>query len=79
MAVAEDAEVEVQDVDDEDSAAESCLARKVASFGMASRHDYTPRRIQSEQESTIAEDPSLPHAWLFGHYTNPFHFDFTVL
>jgi hypothetical protein len=36
---------EVEDVEDEDSAAESPLARKVASFGMSARRHYTLRRI----------------------------------
>jgi hypothetical protein len=36
---------EAEDVEDEDSMAESRLARKVASFGMAARRYYTLRRI----------------------------------
>jgi len=36
---------EVEDEVDEDSATESRLARKVASFGMAAGRYYTPRRI----------------------------------
>lgn len=36
---------EVEDVEDADSAAESLLARKVASFGMALGRYYTLRRI----------------------------------
>jgi hypothetical protein len=36
---------EVEDVEDEDSVAESRLARKVASFGMAVGRYYTLRRI----------------------------------
>ena len=43
MEVEEDEEVE--DVEDEDSAAESRLARKVASFGMGLGRYYTLRRI----------------------------------
>jgi len=43
MEVEEDKEVE--DVEDADSAAESRLARKVASFGMTLGRYYTLRRI----------------------------------
>jgi hypothetical protein len=35
----------VEEVEDEDSAAEARLARKVASFGMFARRHYTLRRI----------------------------------
>jgi hypothetical protein len=40
---------EVEDLMDEDSAAESRLARKVASFGMAAGRYYTPGRMNSER------------------------------
>ena len=40
---------DVEEIEDEDSAAEkSCLARKLASFGMGVRAHYTPWRMQSE-------------------------------
>jgi dihydroxyacetone kinase len=42
---------EVEDVEDEESAAaESRLARNVANFGMAARRYYTPGRIRSEEK-----------------------------
>ena len=34
------------------SAAESCLARKLASFGMVSSRHYTPGRMQSEDQTS---------------------------
>jgi hypothetical protein len=47
MAEFENAE-EVDVVDEDSVAAESCFARKLASFGMVAGSYYTPGRIQSE-------------------------------
>jgi hypothetical protein len=41
--------MEAEDMEDEDSAEESRLARKVASFGMAAGRYYTPGRTNSEE------------------------------
>jgi hypothetical protein len=50
MAEVREAE-EVEEVEDEDPAvAESCLARKLASFGMGIWAYYTLGRIQSEED-----------------------------
>jgi hypothetical protein len=46
---------EGEDVEDEASAAESRLARKVASFGMRASRYYTSERIQSEAFRKTAE------------------------
>jgi hypothetical protein len=51
--------MEVEEVDDvkelEDSAGveESCLARKMANFGIAAGRHYTPRRIQGEDKIAL--------------------------
>src|SRR5713226_6515199 len=46
---------EVEDVEDEAAAGSvgTCLARKVASFGMADCRYYTLRRIQSEDPTAL--------------------------
>jgi len=68
----------VEDVEDEDSAAESRLALKVASFGMAAGAYYTLGRIQSEAFRATSgcssscrknqfDNRRLPMRWLLGH------------
>ena len=49
---------EVEDVEDEDSGAESRLARKLASFGMISDRHHTSRRNNSEELGAV-ECPKL--------------------
>ena len=47
---------EVEDVEDEAPAAAGlCLARKLASLGMADSRYYTPRRIQSEDHFALGQ------------------------
>jgi hypothetical protein len=53
---------EVEDVEDEDSgAAESCLARKLASFGMAVQATIHP----SEYKANLAPNKSSSHPLCF--------------
>jgi hypothetical protein len=48
-----------EEVEDAEDAAESRLARKVASFGMAADRYYTSGRIDSEEHSAVAENSTL--------------------
>src|SRR6266851_6665247 len=65
-----------EDVEDEDSPAESRLARKVASFGMAAGRYYTLWRMNSEGFS--APDPRSG-SFLFRSRGDSLHMDFISL
>jgi hypothetical protein len=67
---------EGEDVEDEASAAESRLARKVASFGMRASRYYTSGRIQSEAFRKTAE--RFFGAKLFTRHRNSLHPVFTI-
>jgi hypothetical protein len=68
---------EGEDVEDEASAAESRLARKVASFGMRASRYYTSGRIQSEAFRKTAERFFFG-AKLFTRHRNSLHPVFTI-